>query len=93
MLHIFFKKSFYNYCQLKVTLYCEGIKMSKKEARIKRFEENLTEEQRENMKGVAKIAESNKGNFFQSISFQNLLVYGIILVAFIVYAIVSNQAV
>ena len=66
--------------------------MSKKEERIKRFEENLTEEQRENMKGVAKIAESNKGNFFQSISFQNLLVYGIILVAFIVYAIVSNQA-
>ncbi len=66
--------------------------MSKKEERIRKFEEGLTEEQKENMRGVAKIAESNKGNFFQSISFQNLLVYGIIMVAFIVYAVVSNQA-
>ena len=53
---------------------------------------NITEEQKSNLKAVAKVAESHKGNFFQSISFQNLFVYGLILVAFIIYAIVSNSA-
>ncbi|SFQ50523.1 Methyl-accepting chemotaxis protein (MCP) signalling domain-containing protein [Lachnospiraceae bacterium XBB1006] len=35
---------------------------------------------------------NRKGNFFQSISFQNMLIYGLILIAFIVYSIVSNNA-
>ena len=34
----------------------------------------------------------DKGNIFQSISFQNALVYALILIAFIVYAIVTNSA-
>lgn len=54
--------------------------------------ENLTEKQKKNLEGVARVAKNNKGNFFQSISFQNLLVYGLILVAFIIYAVVSNSA-
>ncbi|MBQ7148316.1 MAG: methyl-accepting chemotaxis protein [Pseudobutyrivibrio sp.] len=63
-----------------------------KEERKQKFETKLTEEQKENLRGVAKIAENNKGNFFQTISCQNLCVYGLILIAFIVYAIVSNNA-
>lgn len=62
--------------------------MGKEELDVK----NLTEDQKENLKAVAKVAESHKGNFFQSISFQNLLVYGLILIAFIVYAVVSKNA-
>ncbi len=35
----------------------------------------------------------SKGNFFQSITFQNILVYTIILVAFIVYTVISTSAI
>lgn len=34
----------------------------------------------------------NKGNFFQSITFQNFVVYMVILLAFIVYAFTNNKA-
>ena len=57
-----------------------------------RMNENLTEEQKENLKGVSKIVEKNKGNFFQTITFQNVVIYTAILIAFIIYAIISNQA-
>ncbi|MBO4911013.1 MAG: methyl-accepting chemotaxis protein [Lachnospiraceae bacterium] len=36
--------------------------------------------------------ESNKGNFFQSIIFQNLVIYALILVAFIIYTVISRSA-
>lgn len=64
----------------------------RKEAIKERLDQQLTDEQKENLGAVAKIAENNKGNFFQSISFQNGLVYALILVAFIIYAIVQNSA-
>ena len=35
---------------------------------------------------------SNKGNFFQSITFQNVVIYAIILVAFIAYAFINRNA-
>lgn len=66
--------------------------MSRKDEIKKNLEEGLTDEQKQNFKGVAKLVEKNKGNFFQSISFQNLVVYGLILIAFIVYAFVQNGA-
>ncbi|MBR4708227.1 MAG: methyl-accepting chemotaxis protein [Pseudobutyrivibrio sp.] len=66
--------------------------MSKKDKIIERLDENLSEEQKENFKGVAKVVESNKGNFFQSITFQNIIVNAVILAAFIIYAIVTNAA-
>ncbi len=64
----------------------------RREAIKDRLDEKLTSEQKENLGAVAKIAENNKGNFFQSISFQNGLVYALILVAFIIYAVVQNKA-
>ena len=64
----------------------------RKEAIRERLDQNLSEEQKENLAGVVKIAEHNKGNFFQSITFQNIIVNVVILVAFIVYAIISNTA-
>ena len=68
----------------------------RKEERIdnakNRMKENLTDEQMENLAAIAQIAENNKGNFFQTISFQNILIYCCILIAFIVYAVVSNFA-
>ena len=36
--------------------------------------------------------QKNKGNFFQSITFQNIIVNVVILIAFIVYAIINRQA-
>ena len=33
-----------------------------------------------------------KGSFLQSISFQNIVVYGLILIVFIIYSIISNNA-
>lgn len=56
------------------------------------FMNNLTEEQKENLKAVGNVIKNNQGNFFQTISFQNILVYGLILIAFIVYAVVANSA-
>lgn len=64
----------------------------RKEAIKERLDQQLTDEQKENLGAIAKIAENNKGNFFQSISFQNGLVYALLLVAFIIYAIVQNSA-
>lgn len=64
----------------------------RKEAIRERLDQNLSEEQKENIAGVVKIAKHNKGNFFQSITFQNIIVNVVILVAFIVYAIISNTA-
>ena len=64
----------------------------RKEAIRERLDQNLSEEQKENLAGVVKVAEHNKGNFFQSITFQNIIVNVVILVAFIVYAIISNTA-
>lgn len=64
----------------------------RKETIRERLDQNLSEEQKENIAGVVKIAEHNKGNFFQSITFQNIIVNVVILVAFIVYAIISNTA-
>lgn len=64
----------------------------RKEAIRERLDQNLSEEQKENIAGVVKIAEHNKGNFFQSITFQNIIVNVVILIAFIVYAIISNTA-
>lgn len=58
----------------------------------KKVDGRLTTEQRENLQGVGKVIENNKGNFFQSITFQNIIVNAAILVAFIIYAIVSNKA-
>ena len=52
----------------------------------------LTEEQKENLKGVAQVAENNKGNFFQSITFQNIIVNAVIMAAFIIYAVVTSSA-
>ena len=57
-----------------------------------RLDENLTAEQKENLKAVGKVVENNKGNFFQSISFQNIIVNVAILAAFIIYAVISNSA-
>ena len=57
-----------------------------------RLDENLTAEQKENLKAVGKVVENNKGNFFQSISFQNIIVNVVILAAFIIYAVISNSA-
>ena len=66
---------------------------NEKKENIKRIVgENLTNEQKENLTAVVKIAEHNKGNFFQTISFQNGLIYALILIAFIVYAIVENTS-
>ena len=62
--------------------------MSKKEE----LKINLTDEQKKNLEEVARVAKSNKGNFFQSITFQNIVVNAVILAAFIIYAIVSNNA-
>ena len=45
----------------------------RKEAIRERLDQNLSEEQKENLAGVVKIAEHNKGNFFQSITFQNII--------------------
>lgn len=56
-----------------------------------RLDENLTAEQKENLKAVGKVVD-NKGNFFQSISFQNIIVNVVILAAFIIYAVISNSA-
>lgn len=64
----------------------------RKETIRERLDHNLSEEQKENIAGVVKIAEHNKGNFFQSITFQNIIVNVVILIAFIVYAIISNTA-
>ena len=64
----------------------------RKETIRERLDQNLSEEQKENIAGVVKIAEHNKGNFFQSITFQNIIVNVVILIAFIVYAIISNTA-
>ena len=64
----------------------------RKETIREKLDQNLSEEQKENLAGVVKIAEHNKGNFFQSITFQNIIVNVVILVAFIVYAIISNTA-
>ncbi|MBP5555714.1 MAG: methyl-accepting chemotaxis protein [Lachnospiraceae bacterium] len=36
--------------------------------------------------------ETNKGNFFQSIIFQNFIVYALILIAFIIYAIINYNS-
>ncbi|PWT29152.1 methyl-accepting chemotaxis protein [Butyrivibrio fibrisolvens] len=57
-----------------------------------RLDKNLTAEQKENLKAVGKVVENNKGNFFQSISFQNIIVNVAILAAFIIYAVISNSA-
>ena len=57
-----------------------------------RLDENLTAEQKENLKAVGKVVENNKGNFFQSISFQNIIVNVVILAAFIIYVVISNSA-
>ena len=64
----------------------------RKEVIRERLDQNLSEEQKENIAGVVKIAEHNKGNFFQSITFQNIIINVVILIAFIVYAIISNIA-
>ncbi|SDZ77633.1 methyl-accepting chemotaxis protein [Pseudobutyrivibrio sp. ACV-2] len=58
----------------------------------KKVDGRLTTEQRDNLKGVGKVVENSKGNFFQSITFQNIIVNALILVAFVIYAIVTNQA-
>ena len=52
----------------------------------------LTEEQKDSLKGVSKVVEKNKGNFFQTITFQNIVIYAVILIAFIIYAVINNQA-
>ena len=39
------------------------------------------------------MGNSQKGNFFQSIIFQNLAVYSLILVAFIIYAVINTSAI
>ncbi|MBR5635545.1 MAG: methyl-accepting chemotaxis protein, partial [Pseudobutyrivibrio sp.] len=57
-----------------------------------RLDENLTAEQKENLKAVGKVVENNKGNFFQSITFQNIIVNVVILAAFIIYVVISNSA-
>ena len=57
-----------------------------------RLDENLTAEQKENLKAVGKVVENNKGNFFQSITFQNIIVNVVILAAFIIYVLISNSA-
>lgn len=36
---------------------------------------------------------TGKGNFFQSITFQNILVYALILIAFIIYTVISTSAI
>lgn len=67
--------------------------MSRKEEILKeKMNGKLTDSQRENLKGVAASIERNKGNFLQSITFQNIIVNVVILVAFIVYAIITNSA-
>ena len=63
-----------------------------KENLKERFDNNLTDEQKENLKGVADVIENNKGNFFQSISFQNLLINALVMIAFITYALIANNA-
>ncbi len=63
-----------------------------KEERKQKFETKLTEEQKENLRGVAKIAENNKGNFFQTITFQTIAINAVIMIAFIIYAIITNNA-
>ncbi|WP_458458600.1 methyl-accepting chemotaxis protein [Pseudobutyrivibrio sp.] len=67
-------------------------RQEREEAFKKKINENLSEEQKENLEALGKVVENNKGNFFQSISFQNGLVYALILIAFIIYAIVTNRA-
>ena len=57
-----------------------------------RLDKNLTAEQKENLKAVGKVVENNKGNFFQSITFQNIIVNVVILAAFIIYVVISNSA-
>ena len=66
--------------------------MSEKNKIMERLDENLTAEQKENLKAVGKVVENNKGNFFQSITFQNIIVNVVILAAFIIYAVISNSA-
>ena len=39
------------------------------------------------------MSNSQKGNFFQTIIFQNLAVYSLILIAFIVYAVINTSAI
>lgn len=57
-----------------------------------RIEANLTDDEKENMRGVAQIAENNKGNFFQTISFQTIAINAVIMIAFIIYAIITKDA-
>ncbi|WP_294237723.1 methyl-accepting chemotaxis protein [Pseudobutyrivibrio sp.] len=61
-------------------------KKEKKEEFINKIEGNLSEEQKENIKAVANVVKKNKGNFFQTISFQNGLIYGLIIIAFLIFA-------
>ncbi len=62
--------------------------MSRKEE----FNVSLSEEHKKNLEDVARVAKNNRGNFFQSISFQNLLINGLIMIAFIFYAFIANNA-
>ena len=66
--------------------------MSERNKIMERLDENLTAEQKENLKAVGKVVENNKGNFFQSITFQNIIVNVVILAAFIIYVVISNSA-
>ena len=66
--------------------------MSERNKIMERLDENLTDEQKENLKAVGKVVENNKGNFFQSITFQNIIVNVVILAAFIIYVVISNSA-
>ena len=42
----------------------------------KRVGERLTDDQKENLKGLGSTIEKNKGNFLQTITFQNIAIYG-----------------
>ncbi|MBQ7469787.1 MAG: methyl-accepting chemotaxis protein [Pseudobutyrivibrio sp.] len=61
-------------------------KTEMKEELKNKIDEKFSEEQKENIKAVANVVKKNKGNFFQTISFQNGLIYGLIIVAFLIFA-------
>ncbi|MBR5648662.1 methyl-accepting chemotaxis protein [Pseudobutyrivibrio sp.] len=61
-------------------------KAEMKEELQNKIDEKFSEEQKENIKAVANVVKKNKGNFFQTISFQNGLIYGLIIVAFLIFA-------
>ncbi|MCR4999716.1 MAG: EAL domain-containing protein [Lachnospiraceae bacterium] len=53
---------------------------------------NIVEEERHMSNKSNKAKRKRKGNFLQSITFQNIIVYALILAAFILYAVSNNSA-